>query len=414
MHSNRHFLIRTRERTYINFSTPCIYLLIRSSNPFVPVPLRGEYNMDPILVHAGLFIVLIGVLIGPFRLPIIERNLEVFLFACGVIALSLAGFLSIPGEVTGWREGIVEEALSAPLAALHIFGIPLGIVQIVLIVGLIIHFWHEPLHRFISRGLLVFSLPVLAFLLIVVLGLVSSVISAIIASIILVEMICALPFSGNQRVNITVIACFAIGIGAALTPLGEPLSTITVTKLAGSPYYAGFDFLIRLFGIPIVLGILGYGVLGAVIVKRLHDPGREPSCTVSRETLREVFVRALKVYLFIMALVFLGEGFKPLILAYITQIPSAGLYWINMLSAVLDNATLTAAEIGPVLTMPQIRNALLGLLIAGGMLIPGNIPNIIAAGKLRITSREWARVGIPIGVVSLLIFFMVLLLPVFG
>jgi predicted cation transporter len=370
--------------------------------------------MDPNLVHAGLFIVLISVLIGPFRLPIIERNLEAFLFVCGIIALTLAGFLSIPGEVTGWRWGIIGEALTAPLSALHIFGIPLGIVEIVLIVGLVIHFWHEPLHRFIGKGLLVFSLPVLVLLLIVVLGLVSSVISAIIASIILVEIICALPLSGSQRVNITVIACFAIGMGSALTPLGEPLSTITITKLAGPPYYAGFDFLIRLFGIPIVMGILGYGILGAVLVKRLHDPGKEPSCTVSRETLREVFVRALKVYLFIMALVFLGEGFKPLILAYVTQIPSAGLYWINMLSAVLDNATLTAAEIGPVLSLPQIRSALLGLLLAGGMLVPGNIPNIIAAGKLRITSRDWARVGVPIGLVSLLIFFMVLLLPTFG
>ncbi len=29
------------------------------------------------------------------------------------------------------------------------------------------------------------------------------------------------------------------------------------------------------------------------------------------------------------------------------------------------------------------------------MLIPGNIPNIISAGKLGITSKEWARLGVP-------------------
>jgi predicted cation transporter len=370
--------------------------------------------MDASLVQVGLFLVLIAVLIGPFRVPIIERNLEAFLFACGAVALTLAGFLSIPGEVTGWRWGIIEEALTAPLNALHIFGIPLGIVQIVLIVGFIIHFWHEPLHRLIGSGLRIFSLPLLVFLLIIILGLVSSVISAIIASIILVEMICALPLSETQKVNTTVVACFAIGLGAALTPLGEPLSTITVTKLAGPPYYATFDFLLRLLGIPLTLGILGYGVLGAVLVKRYHDPERPPSCTVYGETLREVFVRALKVYLFIMALVFLGEGFKPLILAYITQIPSVALYWINITSAILDNATLTAAEIGPTLSMPQIRSALLGLLLAGGMLIPGNIPNIIAAGKLRITSRAWARIGVPVGLASLIIFFILLFLPIFG
>jgi predicted cation transporter len=36
-------------------------------------------------------------------------------------------------------------------------------------------------------------------------------------------------------------------------------------------------------------------------------------------------------------------------------------------------------------------------LIAGGMLVPGNIPNIICANKLAIKSREWARVGVPLG-----------------
>jgi predicted cation transporter len=59
----------------------------------------------------------------------------------------------------------------------------------------------------------------------------------------------------------------------------------------------------------------------------------------------------------------------------------------------------------------QIVSALMGLLIAGGMLIPGNIPNIIAAGKLEITSREWAEVGIPLGLVLMVIFFVFLFVP---
>jgi predicted cation transporter len=33
------------------------------------------------------------------------------------------------------------------------------------------------------------------------------------------------------------------------------------------------------------------------------------------------------------------------------------------------------------------------------MLIPGNIPNIIAAHALKITSTEWARLGVPLGFV---------------
>jgi predicted cation transporter len=39
----------------------------------------------------------------------------------------------------------------------------------------------------------------------------------------------------------------------------------------------------------------------------------------------------------------------------------------------------------------------MGLLISGGMLIPGNIPNIVAANRLGIGSREWARMGLLIG-----------------
>ena len=79
-----------------------------------------------------------------------------------------------------------------------------------------------------------------------------------------------------------------------------------------------------------------------------------------------------------------------------------------MISAVLDNATLAAAEISPAMTPDMIRAILLGLLISGGMLIPGNIPNIIAAGKLNITSKEWARFGVPVGLVSMAVYFVVL------
>ena len=124
-------------------------------------------------------------------------------------------------------------------------------------------------------------------------------------------------------------------------------------------------------------------------------------------------IRAGKVYLFIMALVFLGEGFKPLILEYVVRIPSEALYWANTVSAVLDNATLAAAEIDPQLSEIQIKSALMGLLIAGGMLIPGNIPNIISAGKMGITSKEWARYGVPLGFVILVIFFVILFVPAY-
>ena len=102
-----------------------------------------------------------------------------------------------------------------------------------------------------------------------------------------------------------------------------------------------------------------------------------------------------------MALIFLGAGFKPFIDAYLIRVSSQTLFWVNMVSAVLDNATLAAAEIGPTLSEAQIKSALLGLLISGGMLIPGNIPNIIAAHALHIKSTEWAKLGVPLGLVMM-------------
>jgi len=51
----------------------------------------------------------------------------------------------------------------------------------------------------------------------------------------------------------------------------------------------------------------------------------------------------------------------------------------------------------------------MGLCISGGMLIPGNIPNIISANKLGITSREWAKFGVPIGLILMVLYFLILL-----
>jgi predicted cation transporter len=111
-----------------------------------------------------------------------------------------------------------------------------------------------------------------------------------------------------------------------------------------------------------------------------------------------------------MALIFLGTGFKPIVDMYVSKVPFQLLYWINTVSAVLDNATLTAAEIGPSMTIIQIKTTILGLIIAGGMLIPGNIPNIISASKLNIKSKEWACIGVPLGLVIMSVVFISLLI----
>ena len=366
-----------------------------------------------LLANIGLFGIFVVVLICPFRFRQVEQNLEVFLLACGVLALTISGFAIIEGYTFGWTADVVTEALTAPLVITTVFGVPVGIVQIVLIFGLFLYFCFNSVQKAINWTVAHTSIPVFIFLTIVVLGLVSSLISAILAALVLVEMVCALPINRGDKISVTIVACFSIGLGAALTPLGEPLSTIATSRLSGPPYYAGFDFLFNLLGLYIIPGIIALGIVGMVIYHRSGLSEESLACELRRDTLTEVAVRALKVYVFIMALIFLGEGFKPLIVQYIVSIPSTGLYWVNMVSAVLDNATLAAAEINPVLSELQIKSALMGLVIAGGMLIPGNIPNIISAGKIGITSKEWAKIGIPVGIVTMMIYFVIIFVPPF-
>jgi predicted cation transporter len=152
-----------------------------------------------------------------------------------------------------------------------------------------------------------------------------------------------------------------------------------------------------------VLALFGAGWLGPKLSSRKAGVIEEYT-----ETLKTVIMRAVKVYVFVAALILLGEGFRPLIVWYFTRISAGILYWFNMISAILDNATLTAIEIGPTMALPQIIGIIMGLSIAGGMLIPGNIPNIVAAGRLKISMKKWAAVGIPLGLVIMAVYFIIL------
>ena len=245
-----------------------------------------------------------------------------------------------------------------------------------------------------------------SFFLITVLGLVSSVITAIMAAIILVEVVSALKLDRKYETRLVIFGCFSIGLGAALTPIGEPLSTICIAKLKGEPYHADFFFLLRNLGAFVVPGIFALGITGAIIQPSIkEDAAKESLEEKEQESLGDIFICAGKVYVFIMALILLGTGFKPIVDKYIIQLSGASLFWINTLSAVMDNATLTAAEISPRMTIGQLQYILMGLLVAGGILIPGNIPNIIAAGRLGISSKDWARIGVPLGLSLMVLYF---------
>jgi predicted cation transporter len=335
----------------------------------------------------GLFGVFLVVLVGPFSIKAIERNLEAFLFVMGVLAVTIAG---------AWHKELVVEAVKEPLVK--------GIVPAVLVAGLLFHYGRGHAERAMGFLLRWVPLKLVIFAIVVILGLASSVITAIIASLLLVELMNILPLERPARINLIIIACFSIGLGAALTPLGEPLSTIAITKLQGPPYHAGFFFLFEKLALYIIPGIVAMGVLSLFFLgKEAGEKQREAS--EGGESLKEVGIRGLRVYLFVMALILLGGGMKVIIDKYFSTVSSQLLFWLNMVSAILDNATLTAAEIAPSLRIDQITAALMGLLISGGMLIPGNIPNIISANKLGITSKEWARLGIPLGLILMFIYF---------
>lgn len=331
----------------------------------------------------GLIIIFILVLLLPFSVSLVERNLEVFLFLMGILAATISGVLN---------GTLFVKAASDPI----------NISIAVLIAGLLFKWLQHPLEQSILRISEAISYRLFLALVVIILGFISSIITAIIAALVLVMIASSLRIDRKSEVRFVVLACFSIGLGAALTPIGEPLSTLAINKLNED-----FFFLIRLIGLEVVSAVIIFGLL-AVIFIHPKKAGRERHLEQNNESYEEIVVRALKIYLFVMGLTFLGAGFEPLINEYLLGLQPALLYWINMISAILDNATLAAAEISPSMDHSTIQAILLGLLISGGMLIPGNIPNIIAAGKLQITSKEWAKFGVPIGLITMIMYFLLI------
>lgn len=358
------------------------------------------------MVITGLIVILVMVLSLPFLFHKVEENLEIFLFIMGIGA----AFVSKKMELE-----LVMEALREPIM----------IAGAVLIAGALFFLLKEPFAQFMGNIFKKYPVSVVVFLVVLILGLLSSVITAIVASIILVEIIFQLPVERKHKVVVCILACFSIGLGAVLTPIGEPLATIAISRLNQD-----FFFLLRLLGKYIIPAVFVFSIMAGVYAARVSgqkDVASEIAATsegdgevhqslldeeeeLQEDTWTGVILRAVKVYLFVMALVFLGEGFEPLIDKYILGLSPQLLYWVNMVSAVLDNATLCAAEMSPaMMSNPLIVEAILmGLLISGGMLIPGNIPNIISASKLRIGSKEWATYGVPIGLLFMAIFYILL------
>src|SRR5499427_1268599 len=204
----------------------------------------------------GLTIIFSAVLVGPFLNKWIEGNLEIFLFVMGAVSATLSN---------AWTSKVIHEGFFAPI----------NITLAVLVAGVLFHYTRRFLDRGMRRVLITVPLPVIVCVGIVSLGLLSSIISAIIAALLLVELITVLPLHRRAEVNLTIIACFAIGLGAALTPLGEPLSAIVVSKLSGPPYHADFFYLLRLLAHYVVPAVFVLGIVATFLVQEKPDDTEE-------------------------------------------------------------------------------------------------------------------------------------------
>jgi predicted cation transporter len=336
----------------------------------------------PTLALATL--VIIAVLLGPVLIKPIERNVEFFFLLIGVLTAAVMG---------QFNAALVRGALVEPLS----------FTAAVLVFGAAFRLSKAYLDDLLATVVELLEPRTLCFFLAIMLGALAPLITPVVSALVFVEAIALLRRDRAAEISATVFACFAIGIGAGLTPLGLPGIAVVLRSL-----HADFWYLTNLLGPFVAVGIV---MSAAPILLLPFDPGQPLTEIRVEDSWNTVLLaRPGRVYVFIAGLVALSDGLRPVVNAYVHRVPENLLFWLNTLSAVVNNSTLAAIEISPSLSVSQQRAALLGLLISGGMLITGNIPNVVAASRLRISSREWARVGVLFGAVSLILCFAVLLM----
>ena len=342
----------------------------------------------PWWINALLGIVVANLLVWPLASRWVESHLEIFLLMVGAAAVTISG---------GWSVDFIYETLQYPV----------NVAFIVLVVSVIFNTYS----RYIFRVLFAFFRklePQYSFaLLVFLLGITSSLVSVTVAALVLAEVLKVVNLERLSTVRITVFACYAIGLGAVLTPLAEPLGLIINNALTGAPHFADFFFLMRHFFVWIAPAILlmsaaaGYSARHAGTTMQMHI--RE-----DKETYGSMLRRTWHIYMFVAALNLISAGLRPLAQSTITHLGGKVLFLANAVSVIIDNATLAAIEIVPTISMNDLIYMVIGLAAFGSMLVQGNLPNIVAAEKLGIKSREWASVAVPTGLVLMGAYFIIL------
>lgn len=342
----------------------------------------------PLWMNILLGIIVVNLLVWPLASRWVESHLELFLLGVGAAAVTVRG---------GWSVDFLYETLNYPV----------NVAFIVLIVSVIFNNYS----RYIFRVLFAFfkkleprySFAVLIFLL----GMTSSLVSVTVSALILAEVLKVVNLERSATVRITVFACYAIGLGAVLTPLAEPLGLSINNALSGPPHYADFFFLLKHFfwwiapAVLLLSAAAGFSARNAGTTLQMHI--RE-----DKETYASMLRRTLHIYMFVAALNLISTGLRPLAQSTITHLGGKVLFLANAVSVIIDNATLAAIEIVPSISMNDLVYMVIGLAAFGSMLVQGNLPNIVAAEKLGIKSREWASVAVPTGLVLMGGYFIIL------
>lgn len=156
-------------------------------------------------------------------------------------------------------------------------------------------------------------------------------------------------------------------------------------------------------GIALLALAGGYAARNAGTTLQMHiREDKEPYGSMLRRTLH--------IYMFVAALNLISTGLRPLAQSTMTHLGGKVLFFANTVSVIIDNATLAAIEIAPTISLTDLTYMIIGLAAFGSMLVQGNLPNIVAAGKLGIKSREWASLAVPTGLVLMVGYFICLVL----
>src|SRR5271154_5411489 len=125
-------------------------------------------------------VILLFLLLGPLAIHFIERNIEAYCLIIGIVAVTLGGI---------WTVHLVKQAVTEPLE----------ISAAVVVAGLIFNLLRSRFDRFFARLRGNVSRPILTFLSIFVIAMLSSLITAIVAALVLVETVGLLRLQGEQR-----------------------------------------------------------------------------------------------------------------------------------------------------------------------------------------------------------------------